>query len=758
MQQDMMLNLMLIVTAAIILVRLRMSDKEDAEAVRKYQFKKIGLTVWYILFFIAAWYIAKGITLFFWNEFNNGANHFVWIYCLAGALIYLPGFAKEDEGKDRKQLLLFFDEVIRHIEFVVITALAFCTQDLGRLHISTVGIGILVLVVYSIAAIVHYYCCGKERPLDIRDIALLFLICCVFWYLGMAVYNDSTENITAYIPANLLVTFVPVLLVLFLTADLNLTISISVILNFVWTGVHYFVYQLRGSVLVPLDFLAAGTAATVAGQYDYSLYTEFWWLCMFSAAAIMLAGNSTRVRVKNRRKIFRLAGTGITCIAIILWYQSDFISNMNLPYYSGWWQKNMYDSVGYTLGFLETMKKSKVVPPDNYSDDYVKSLALQYQDSGEISEIKPNIIVIMNETLADIGDVGEIDTNMDYMPYYHSLKASENIAVGRTLVSTIGGGTSKSEYEFLTGNSQEFMPDGTPYTTEIYEDTWSIVTTLKNQGYYAVATHPNYGTNWKRNTVYKQLQFDEMHFIEDYEDAERMRGYVTDAEVYKKVMSWLENKGNDAPYFIFAVTMQNHGGYEVEPLREGEELPIVRSGVEEPEELDEYLSLIYESDKALEALIAAVDEFEEPTIVVMFGDHFPSFGNDVWSTIEASEAEESEGLAKEQIKYATPYIVYSNYDVDLREIPEYMSINYLGADVLEACGLQLTSYDNYLLEMQKVIPAVNFYGFLTEEGIWYSLDEDVPEDYRERISEYNILQYNARRGSKLAEMFSIEEK
>ena len=65
----------------------------------------------------------------------------------------------------------------------------------------------------------------------------------------------------------------------------------------------------------------------------------------------------------------------------------------------------------------------------------------------------------MNETFADLNVVNHIKTNKEVMPFINSLK--ENTIKGHMLVSVFGGGTSNSEYEFLTGNSMAFLPKGT---------------------------------------------------------------------------------------------------------------------------------------------------------------------------------------------------------------------------------------------------------------------------------------------------------
>ena len=73
-------------------------------------------------------------------------------------------------------------------------------------------------------------------------------------------------------------------------------------------------------------------------------------------------------------------------------------------------------------------------------------------------EIVPeNIIVIMNESLADLETLGTVKTDTPLLPFLHSLDT--NVTHGKLYVHVFGGGTADTEYEFLTGNSKQFLPE-----------------------------------------------------------------------------------------------------------------------------------------------------------------------------------------------------------------------------------------------------------------------------------------------------------
>ena len=157
----------------------------------------------------------------------------------------------------------------------------------------------------------------------------------------------------------------------------------------------------------------------------------------------------------------------------------------------------------------------RLTPPDGYSKDEVTAIADTSEKETKTEDLRKdnadsvtpvNIIAIMNESWFDYLSVGDPQTSESYMPFLDSL--TENIIKGHTLTCTKGGGTAKTEYEFLTGNSCKRFPGMVPYVSYFTHSQYSLVTTLKDQGYQAIAMHPNKATNWKRSTAYRFLDFD----------------------------------------------------------------------------------------------------------------------------------------------------------------------------------------------------------------------------------------------------------
>lgn len=124
-----------------------------------------------------------------------------------------------------------------------------------------------------------------------------------------------------------------------------------------------------------------------------------------------------------------------------------------------------------------------------------------------------------------------------------------NVIKGYALSSVFGAKTPDSEWEFLTGNSMAFLPSGSvPYQQYMSKKPYSLVSTLKERGYSCISMHPYYASGWSRNKVYPLLGFDESLFIDDFDQTNIMREYITDQELYNKIIDQYEAKTSDENY------------------------------------------------------------------------------------------------------------------------------------------------------------------------------------------------------------------
>ena len=363
---------------------------------------------------------------------------------------------------------------------------------------------------------------------------------------------------------------------------------------------------------------------------------------------------------------------------------------------------------------------------------------------------KPNIILIMNESLADFSLVGDVRYNRDPLSYIHSL--TKNTIKGRDYVSVFGAGTSNSEFEAMTGNTMAFFPSGcNVYQQFMHNSTFSLPSYLKEQGYSCKAVHPSSGANWNRIATYKSMKFDDFITIDDFKKPEYVR-YISDKESYKKVIELYENKG-DKPLYLFDMTIQNHGGYLTNT---NWKTPVYVEGSYYTE-AKEYLSATHVSDQAFQYLLNYFSKQTEPTIICMFGDHFPSIETAFYEELLGKPQSEW-NLEDIQKRYAVPFIIWANYDIE-EEQNAVISNNYLENMLLKQAGIDLPHYNQYLEKLSADIPAMNVNGYMDTEGKWHNYDSDETDTVKKLLEDYEILQYgyySDMNKDKMSELFQMK--
>ena len=270
----------------------------------------------------------------------------------------------------------------------------------------------------------------------------------------------------------------------------------------------------------------------------------------------------------------------------------------------------------FSAQLIDVLRDKK---PSNYNKEAVSELEKEYDYAKNDLSSKPDIIVIMDESFADLRVLGnDINTSEEIMPFYDSL--SKNAVKGYALSSTFGGGTANSEYEFLTGNTMGFLTDGaTVYQLYLNDEVYSLARYLKSEDYYSFATHPYLSSGWSRTKAYPLLGFDSYTFSDDYPKEKLIRGFVSDQEMFEYITGWYENwrSKNSGPLFLFGVSMQNHGDYDYEG--EGYILSISLNGYSKDyKDVEQYLGLIHETDKAFEYLIRFFEKIDHEVVICFF--------------------------------------------------------------------------------------------------------------------------------------------
>ena len=536
---------------------------------------------------------------------------------------------------------------------------------------------------------------------------------------------------------------------IFLSGSVKMGLTLGTLVPMIFGLANYYVVSFRSSPIVPWDFLSIGTAMSVADNYSFTLTWKAAFVVMSFLWMILIASKSS-VRIK--RKKIRIPAAFL-CVLMLCMYISG-IQKASVQSFFGmdttlFTLNVLYRNNGIAAAFLGNLRFLNIEEPSGYSSAKVEEIQKKYESLPESTgqadgpEVKdeseyPNVVVIMDEAFSDLSVWGDFETSEEVMPFFKSLQ--EEAVGGEVYVSVKGGNTANSEFEFLTGDTMGFLPTGSvPYQQYIHDETPSLVSYLKSLGYNTTAIHPYNASGWDRDEVYEYFGFDEFLSLRSFDDPEKMRGYVSDNAAFDKIMEQFENKADGEKNFIFEVTMQNHGGYSKASPDFYSYIKLEGVGSKTTSVLatEKYLTLMNETDKALERLISYFEELDEPVVVLMFGDHQPS--DYITNAIQRiCGVNSDETLDYEQQGYRVPFMIWSNYGLE-HQYYDGISVNYLGGILLEHSGIPLTGYQSFLKDLMETLPVVNGNVYRDSEGTFYTYSSD---KYSELLNEYKILQYN----------------
>lgn len=505
---------------------------------------------------------------------------------------------------------------------------------------------------------------------------------------------------------------------------------------------NYFVVMFRSNPIVPWDIYSFETAMSVADNYVFSVD---WALAEHIAMFILMLIVGVRTNIRLSKKILRPILTVAMCIPA--YFYISYLWKDNLERNTGlndtlFNAKYMHSKDGFFVSFILDIHFLQIEEPKNYSDEYALSLLNEQEvEKVETPEELPDIIAIMDETFSDPAVLGEFETNKDYMPFVHSILRGEvaNTISGYTDVSVLGGNTANSEFEFLTGNSMAFFPNGSvPYLQYIRDGISTIVPQLEEYGYTTYGTHPYRAKGWNREFIYDLMGFDYRYFQGSFPFEDKLRNYVSDEADFKSILEWRNN--TEGPFFMFNVTMQNHSNYGGDFDNFDPQIVAKFKNTSSNKYLNKYLSLMYETDQDVASLLSELSQSDRKTIVVFWGDHQPNdyvvrpiykeYGLDF----------DNQTYEQQQQRQKTPFFIWANYDIQEQTNVE-ISLNYLNILLFETAGLQLDEYQTFRKNLwQGQIPMMNAVGYRNDNGDLVEYD-DAPEEIQNLLNEYQNIQY-----------------
>ena len=356
--------------------------------------------------------------------------------------------------------------------------------------------------------------------------------------------------------------------------------------------------------------------------------------------------------------------------------------------------------------FSETIS-NKIVKPESYSADTIDDL-LDVEVEKETNDdfIKPNVIVVMSEAFADFRKFDELDLDTDAYDSYDEV--AEEGFKGTAIVPTFASFTVRTEFELLFGLPVKSLNDpNMPQRMLLDREQPTIVQCYDDLGYSTAYVHPFLSSFYSRKRVYSNFGFDTMIFDDSFTVPVEYEGtYISDETVFNQIEKLI--KETDKPLYVHTTTMQNHQPYS--------------DGDNTDEELANYLSKIKITSDALKKFTEHLSEIDEPTVVLMIGDHFPSFKaeNSAYDKININ-ADNCSSV------YEQSYIVWSNYITDYSSMPdEKISTFYLPYVMYNLIDAPKDTFIQAMTDKMQTLPIYST-----------QYDSDIPHD-----EELDVLTYD----------------
>lgn len=343
-----------------------------------------------------------------------------------------------------------------------------------------------------------------------------------------------------------------------------------------------------------------------------------------------------------------------------------------------------YEDYGLPYCFSASLFNTGISEPNGYTKKAMAKIdkdgELNQTATSRSSDELPNIIVVQLESYFDVANAEFFTTSEDACPNLHNLY--QNYSNGYFKVPSVGAGTANTEFEVLTGmNLRYFGPGEYPYKTYSKKHpTESAATALAALGYGTHALHDNTGNFYSRANVFNNMGFDTFtskEFMNVLQTTEN--GWAKDEILTQHIMEAMDTTKQED--FVFTVSVQGHGNYPETQVIENPKIKV--EGIEDEalkNKWEYYVNQVYEMDQFVGDLIKAVEERNEPSVVVFYGDHLPTMG------LKAEDL-------KSRYLYNTNYVIWDNIGLQKHDknIPAYQ----LMSEVLNRLDIHSGTVFNY---------------------------------------------------------------
>lgn len=497
--------------------------------------------------------------------------------------------------------------------------------------------------------------------------------------------------------------------------------------------INHYVIEFHGSPLFPNEFHNFRDAVNVLPGYHFSLdFVVLLILLVFGIQLLLLIHSRAYFKTEEKQTTKKqLVTIAILSVIILSGLNTVFIKD---PPAMWSWGTVIYKD-GFLISSIASIRDAmyplkELKEYDNFNSE-INDLENDKLEKKEEFTC-PDIFIIVNESFCNLGENSELDTDVDYLHDFYNIP---NAVYGYTASSMIGSGTNNSEFEVLTSNSMYMLNSSAPFTYLNLEGLDSgIVSYLKAFGYNTTALHCMAPTNYSRNKAYPSLGFDKVILgSENFTLNHLGNRPFLDADNYLDMLAQYTSN-DEQPQFFYLLTFQNHGGYDQND-DSMDQVHIKNDYGKLSSSVNEYLTSIYIAGKAFHELTDTLSKSDRPAVVMMVGDHPPSF----MTKLSPKNTRTQEELDISQ--RTVPFVMWSNYSVHFSQNIDFASMVDLVPLMLDSIGFPLTPYYRTILSLHEQVPLRLYNGvYRDKKGTIGVYSEGSP--YYDLMTKYYNMEYN----------------
>ncbi len=593
------------------------------------------------------------------------------------------------------------------------------------------------------------------KKIKLHPILIIAILSCLLYLFQSLVQTGFEDNFKVHIcaPWIILLNILPIFLIMsFIYFIFNRIwvafLSNGLLMTILLTVNDYKIF-FRDEPLKPADLGLIRETAGIMENYRLEIRWGVFIPVIILIALIFIVFKF--VHEKKVNTLTRIIGLVLVPVifagAYMAFYHNDRVGEYAEVLAEEYYEVDRSEKQGYMFYFLSNFSKAEYKMPKGYTDETANEILSSYED--EENEKKVNVIAIMSEAFADLSKAENLEFEDDFNPLKNIQELRKESMWGNIIVNGFGGGTSYTEFEFLTGASPYLIDSAMPemYKTYINSPTYSLAQAFADMGYNTEGMHPGHAWFYNRKNVYLHMGF--KRFVSDNvidtKELSKTNYYVDDAETGKIIKEMYEThkkENPDTPYFHFTVTLQNHGPYMDYETERGTVLKRPEGLSDELYyTLNNYFLGLSDADAMLFDLTEYFNEKDEPVVIVFFGDHLPYIDaeNEGFDAIGYDISPETvEGLKRH---YSTPYIIWGNdaFKKTGRRVgqQEDISANFLSVKLFDYLGIRKPRYFQFLSDVSKELNVISSH-FFEKDG---ELLREIPEESKNLITNYQYLQY-----------------